>query len=317
MHPQILFDNNVTDYGNTLDHRMKYEIESLVDDHNLCGEGPTWDWRSQRLVWTDLSASLVFDYDCQTRTRRTISRGLNAAGIALHGERDFLFAGTSGLHLWRGEDDGHALLGESAGEPFVFNDILSDSHGRLYAGTSYWNQTGMTHPGKLYLIHNDRSVQVVDEDVHLANGLGLSVDQKTLYFADSAKFRIWAYDVDENSGQLSNKHVFAQIPAEEGLPDGLTVDEQGHVWCALWYGGQVVRYDPDGHVERRLCFPVKQVTSVCFGGAELDELYVTTAAEPWPNTITPNYDGGGILGGALYRVKLDLRGRREHVARLS
>jgi sugar lactone lactonase YvrE len=293
---------------------MNDTIESLVDDHNLCGEGPTWDWRSNRLLWNDLSASLVFDYVPQTRTRRTINRGLMAAGIALHGEHDFLFAGSSGLHLWRGADDYQTLLAEHEGKPLVFNDILSDARGRLYAGTYYWGQAGMTRPGKLYLIDNNRSAHVVDDDVHLANGLGLSPDQRTLYFADSTKCLIWAYDVDATSGQLTNKRIFVQILAEEGLPDGLTVDEQGYLWCALWYGGQIVRYDPDGAVERRVSFPVKQVTSVCFGGPDLDELYVTTAAEPWPNEFTPNYDATGVLGGALYRLKVDVRGRREHVA---
>ena len=296
---------------------MRVEFEELVNDENLCGEGPLWDWRHRRFVWNDLSASLVFDYCPQSRQRRTISRGLMVSGIALCGQEGFVFAGSTGLHLWHGQDDCRTLLSTHDGQNLCFNDIVVDSQGRIYAGTYYWDQTGMLRPGKLYLIDNGGSAHVIDEDVYLSNGLGLSPDQRTLYFADSGKCRIWAYDVDTASGHLSGKRVFVNIPAEEGLPDGLTVDDEGFVWCALWYGGQIVRYDAEGHIERRLHVPVKQVTSVAFGGADLDELFVTTAAEPWPNNLVPNYDPAlRELGGALYRTKLEIRGRPEFTAHL-
>ena len=294
---------------------MRFDIETIIDDHNLCGEGPLWDWRRERLVWNDLSASLVFEYCPATRTRTVISRGLMAAGMALHGLEGFIFAGASGLHIWQGPDDYTTVVPGNVG---CFNDIVVDSAGRIYAGTLYWEATEMVRSGELLLIDTDGSVRVVDEGVHLANGLALSPDESTLYFADSAKRQIAAYDVDRASGALSNKRVFADTSTDEGLPDGIVVDAEGGVWCALWYGGQIVRYDPAGNVERRIRLPVPQVTSVEFGGPDLADLYVTSAAEPWPTPLIANYGGDlSALGGALYRVTPGVRGRRRQPAGLA
>lgn len=297
---------------------MPYEIEQIVDDHNLCGEGPLWDWRRNVLVWNDLSASLVFEYEPATRERKTINRGLMAAGMALHADGGYLFAGSTGLHLWRAPNEYHTLLSHHGDEALCFNDILADSQGRLYAGTYYWDAAGMLRPGKLYLIETDCTLHVVDEGVLLTNGLGLSPDGRTLYFADSARCCIWSYEVESSTGMLCNRKAFVDVPVMEGLPDGLTVDGEGNVWCALWYGSQVVCYDPKGIVRERLQFPVPQVTSVEFAGTDLKDLYVTTAAEAWHNDIVPNYDvNRPNLGGALYRVRLNQPGRREHLARLT
>ena len=161
-------------------------------------------------------------------------------------------------------------------------------------------------------------MRVVDEGVEIANGLGLSPDDRTLYFADSARRVIYAYDADPATGDLSRRRVFVQVPRDEGLPDGLTVDREGFVWCAQWYGGQVVRYDPDGKVERRIAMPVRQVSSVIFGGDDLTDLYITTAADPWPSPLAPpGYDFSATnVGGSLYRLRTDIQGRPDHRAAL-
>jgi D-xylonolactonase len=159
---------------------------------------------------------------------------------------------------------------------------------------------------------------VVDEGIEIANGLGFSPDNRTLYFADSARRVIFAYDVDASSGDLSRRRIFVQVPRDEGLPDGLTVDRKGFVWCAQWYGSQVVRYDPEGRVERRIALPVRQVSSVIFGGDDLSDLYVTTAADPWPSPLAPaGYDASAAdQGGSLYRIRLDVQGRSDFPAAL-
>jgi sugar lactone lactonase YvrE len=154
----------------------------------------------------------------------------------------------------------------------------------------------------------------VAEGIELANGLGFSRDNRTLYFTDSAARTIYAYDVRPDSGELSNRRVFARVPGDEGLPDGLTVDDEDHVWSAQWYGAQVVRYDPDGKVERRIPMPVTQVSSVAFGGEDLTDLYITSAADPWPSRLAPpGYDfAAPNVGGSLYRLRGEIRGKLEH-----
>lgn len=175
----------------------------------------------------------------------------------------------------------------------------------------------MEQHGKLYLIDVDGAVRVVDDRIELSNGIGLSPDDRVLYHADTAARRIYAHDVDPNDGGLSNKRCFVQVPDDEGIPDGLTVDAEGYVWNAQWYGGRVVRYDPEGNVERRIEMPVQQVSSVAFGGPDLTDLYVTTAGEYWPSPLAPpDFDPDGPMGGSLYRVRLDIAGRPEHMARL-
>src|SRR5438874_572771 len=246
---------------------MNYNIEIVADDKNRCGEAPIWDTGSQRLIWADIERALVYEWSPARARKSILSRDLPVSGIALNAGETFAFAGAAGLHVWHSQGDYRTVLSEHEGEKLAFNDIIADPKGRIYAGTLFWGPNGMDKRGKLYLINNDGSARVVDEGIELSNGLGLSPDYGTLYYADSAARKIYAYDVQIETGGLSNKRVFVKVPANEGIPDGLTVDAEGFVWCAHWYGAQVVRYDPEGKAERRIAMPVRQVSSVAFGGA--------------------------------------------------
>ena len=299
---------------------MSASLEIIANDNNLCGEGPIWSDTQKRLYWNDMNASLVFQYDHGTGESKTISTGLMAAGMTFNNDGSILFAGFSGIHLWHGQGEFKTLVTHHGGEELWFNDVLADSKGRLYAGTIYWGADGsMTKPGRLYRIDPDLSVHVMDEGFGMANGLGLSLDGSTLYFADSTARRVYAYQVDPATGNLSNRRDFVRVPDEEGMPDGVTVDVDGFVWNAQWYGGQVVRYDPDGKVERRVKLPVTQIASLIFGGPDLNELYITTAGENWPSPfMPPGYDPTKVAcGGALYRVKLDVQGRLDYQTRFA
>lgn len=297
---------------------MSSMLEIIAQDNNLCGEGPIWDSARRRMLWTDIESSLVYQFSPASQEKTIISRELNVAGIALDRSGVLIFAGATGLHLWHKQAEYQTLVADYEGEALLFNDILADPQGRIYAGTAYWGANGLEKPGKLYCIDPAGSVHPVDDGIQLSNGLGFSPDNLTLYYADSAARRIYAYDVDPVIGSLTNKKIFVEVPGDEGIPDGLTVDAEGFVWSAQWYGSQVVRYDPDGKVERRIKMPVKQVSSVGFGGPDLTDLYITTAAAPWPSDLTPSgYEASGEIGGAFYRIHLDIQGKEEHLANLS
>src|SRR5688500_14400593 len=227
------------------------------------------------------------------------------AGEALNSDGRLVVCGAAGLHLWSGQDDFVTIINEHDGEPLAFNDMIADPTGGIYAGTIYWDANGMTRPGKLYHVAPDLTVRVVDDNMQLANGLAFSPDDRTLYFADSAARTIYAYDVTPGDPTLRGKRVFVRVGDDEGIPDGLTVDADGIVYSAQWYGGQVVCYDAGGRVERRIRLPVTQVSSVAFGGADLRDLYITTAADPWPSALAPpGYDfDARNSGGGLYRIK--------------
>jgi sugar lactone lactonase YvrE len=292
--------------------------EVVAQDNNRCGEGPIWDAERRRLIWTDIESALVYQSFPANGEKSVLSRGLSVAGIALDRSGALVFAGATGLHVWRSPQDCRTLADQFEGEPLAFNDLIAGPQGRVYAGTVYWGADGMEKPGKLYLFGRTSRARVVEEGILLANGLGFSPDDRTLYFTDSAARTLYAYDVEPATGDLSNRSTFVRVPAEEGIPDGLTVDSEGFVWSAQWYGAQIVRYDPDGQVERRIPMPVTQVSSVGFGGDDLMDLYITTAGESWPSPLAPKgYDFNATnSGGSLYRVRLDVPGKPEHLADL-
>jgi D-xylonolactonase len=285
-------------------------IEAIVQDGDRCGEGPIWDAARRRLVWDDNASNLVFAFGPATGEKTVLNRDLMVSGIAIDRSGGLLFGGSGGLHLWRGPGDHRTIVGD-----LNINDMIADPRGRIFAGTCYWDAGGMAKYGALHRIEPCGACVIVQEGLELANGLGFSPDDRTLYCTDSAQRRIVAYDYRAETGDISRRRVFSQVPTTEGIPDGLTVDCEGFVWSAQWYGAQLVRYDPDGKVERRIPMPVQQVSSLAFGGDDLTDLYVTTAADAWPSPLAPaSYHVNRPMGGALYRLRLDIQGRLEHLA---
>ena len=292
------------------------ELEILADDGNLCGEAPIWDVERKRIVWTDIESSLVYEIDAAGE-KSTISTGLMVNGIGLNHDGRLVFSGPDGLHIWSGQDDYETVFSEHDGEAVPFNDMIVGPRGSVYVGSMYWGESGMEKEGGLLHIDVDGSASVVAEGIILANGIGFSPDNRTLYFTDCADRKIYAFDVDAESGGLSNQRVFVTVPRDEGIPDGMTVDSEGFVWSAQWFGQQVVRYDPDGAVERRIKMPMKQISCVAFGGPDLTDLYISSAGQSFESELAPpGYDYSETnIGGPLYRLKVEVQGKLEHRAR--
>src|SRR5437016_3348567 len=151
---------------------MNYHLEIVANDNNRCGEAPLWDHQSGRFIWVDIENALVYQFTPSSGEKTILSRDLPVSGIALNSGGSLVFAGATGLHIWRGQDNYRTIVSEHDRERLVFNDIIADCKGRIYAGTLYWGAVGMEKPGKLYLIKNDGSVRIVDEGIQLSNGLG-------------------------------------------------------------------------------------------------------------------------------------------------
>lgn len=295
---------------------MAYTIEEVARTQDKCGEAPTWVASTGRVLWVDNESNILRELDPTSGEVGVLHRDLMVSGIAINRPGGYIFAGATGLHVWNGQGSCRTVVAEHAGELLQFNDIIADPQGRVYAGTFYWGAGGMEKFGKLYLVQPNGKTVVADEGIELSNGLGFSPDQRTLYYTDSSARRIYAYDVNAADGALSGRRIFVQVPGDEGIPDGLTVDAEGFVWSAQWYGAQIVRYDPQGCVERRIAMPAKQVSSLAFGGPDLTNLYVTTAANSWVGPYAPpGYDfHAGTIGGSLYRMRVDVRGKPEFEA---
>ena len=230
-----------------------------------------------------------------------------------------VLGGSFGIALWSAEEGIVPVVASCEERPLRVNDLVADAHGRIYAATAHWGENGREQTGGVHVLDTNGTLRPVADGLSLANGMDFSPDGRHFYFADSAERVIYRAEVDANTGALRNQRAWARMSAGEGLPDGLAVDAAGFIWSAQWYGGNVTRYDPDGRVERVLRLPVTQVASLAFGGVELRELFITTAAETWRSALAPaGYDYEACPpGGALYRARLnDVQGRPENVARL-
>lgn len=295
------------------------ELEIAADGGDLCGECPVWDAKTRSLYWTDIERQLFFRYDHQSGSHETLKQGLQINGFRRNAAGGFVITNSGGIWLWDGAEGLRLIADKSDGARCQMNDCVADGRGRLLSGSCFYSGNESYELGKLLQVGNHGEVIILDEGFHLSNGLGFSPDGRSLYFTDSAARRIFVYDYDQARGAVSRRRVLVEVPATEGLPDGLAVDGEGYIWSAQWYGGCVIRYDPDGCVERRLPVPAKQTTSIAFGGDHLTDIFITTAARPGPLPIMPpDYDPySGDIGGRLYRTDLGIRGKPEFQADIS
>lgn len=294
------------------------ELTVIADYGDLCGEAPLWDVKTQTLYWSDCVGLMVHRYRPADDLRELVKSDIEANGLILHQDGGFVITNNTGVWLWDGADGLCLVADQADGAKCRLNDAIADPAGRVFAGSNFYDPAAEYEMAKLFRVDTDGTAHVVDEGFHLSNGLAFSPDNRILYFTDSVARRIYAYDYDRASGGIRNRRVLVQVPDEEGLPDGLTVDAEGFLWSAQWYGSSVVRYDPEGKVERRVSTPAKQTSSVMFGGPDLTDLYITSAARSEPMPVMPKgYDAvSGNFGGRLYRVNLGIQGREEYRARI-
>jgi len=292
---------------------MEYQIEKLAAEEALIGEGPVWDVESQSLYWVDIQGGRFWNFDPTTGENELLHTGYNVAGVTRNRGGSLTVGTWEGVQLWNSDDDFKWLFqGEHEGRPFKLNDLIVGPDGSLYGGSAHLDSC------TLFRFNTDGSVEIIDDGLDLCNGMGFSPDLSTFYSTDSPRHEIYKWDYNQSTREISNKRVFATIPSELGIPDGMTVDAEGYVWSAIWYGGTVVRIDPDGKEERRVEFPAAQTSSAMFGGKDLNELYVTSATSGTGSTERTGWEPAGFdmnsyRGGDLYRVKLDIQGKPEFI----
>ncbi len=274
----------------------------------LCGEGPVWEARRNRLLWVDSDSTYLYASELNGETV-VLSDDIRVSSVALS-KSGYVLLG-DGMWLMDFEGKKQLCFDEILGERVFFNDSTVGPDGAVYAGTYYWDENGMKKKGKLYRISKKDGIDVLDDGICLSNGLGFSPDGKILYYSDSARKTIFQYDV--NGAELRNKRIFAVT--DEGIPDGLTVDSSGYVWCAAWYEGAVYRFDPDGKTERVMKVPAKQVSSVGFGGSDMNILFITSASGLFKSEMMPStFLKEGYLGGKVYIEETDVTGISENIS---
>ena len=281
-------------------------MKPIADGFGLI-EGPVWH-PTMGLLFSDVINGGVFQLDAKGRTHLIFGYRRGIGGMSLHEAGGLVVSGRNISFKRFGEESSVTLLDRDPDNGNVgYNDITTDSAGRVYAGSlgssPVFDDGRPPRAGDLYVIDLDGSSRVVAEEVRLTNGLGFSPDGKTLYHSDSRRQQVMRYDVMSN-GDLGKKGVF--VAAESGAPDGLCVAVDGSVWVALAGGSGVAVYDARGTLVQFIEIPLPMCTSVCFGGAKLNELYVVTGSD----------GANGNDRGAVFVVDAGTNGLPVPVARI-
>jgi sugar lactone lactonase YvrE len=279
------------------------------------GEGPLW--RDGRLYWTDIYERRIWVYDPAAERSRLFWQGdLQVGGFAFNRDGSLVLCTHRGVYRLGVDSNGvpeeqpRLLYHVPLAEKEMFNDITTDPEGRIYAGT-----LDRSRPtGCLYRLERGREPVRLLEGIGCSNGMTFSLDQRFFFHTDSNARRITRYTYDRSTGAISSPSVFFQGSAPDGLPDGLTLDAEDHLWVAFWGASAVRRLDPAGKIVQEVRFPARQVSSVMFGGPGLEDLYVTSAAENAADLATGRDADGVFLGGPLYRFRPRVRGRPEWLA---
>jgi len=299
---------------------MTIKIECVLQCDNLLGEGPVWDEREGRLYWVDGTGRRVgkpslWRMDPKKGKVENWSLEHDVGALALRERGGSVLALDDGFYFFDFDTSRLELIQlVDAEQPRTrLNDGKCDRRGRFFAG-GMDDREELKHCG-LWRLDPDLSVTRVDEGIICANGPCWSPDNKTFYLADTFQGEYWSYDYDIESGNLSNKRLFASFEEDAGVADGSTIDEEGFVWNAQLIAGDLVRYAPDGTVDRRIGMPVRNITSVMFGGDKLDELYVTSMARVKHPAVHDHFTKEAkaqYLAGSLFRISgLGVRGLPE------
>ena len=244
------------------------------------GECPIWDERLQCLFWIDSLQRRIWCCDASGRDVRHWQLPEVIGSIGLREDGGFVAGLASGFALVDLESDGEARI-ESIGDPEPdlpdtrLNDGKVDRQGRFWCGSM--NRDFAEPNASLYRLEENLSWQKVDGGITVSNGLAFSLDGTTLYFSDSRVDRSYRFDLDTKTGDLSNRRAFIDTGNYRGRIDGATVDAGGNYWGALFEGGAIGCFSPQGELLRHIALPVSCPTMCAFGGEQMNVLYVTSA----------------------------------------
>jgi D-xylonolactonase len=274
----------------------------LVDLPCETGEGPLWHEDEQVLYWLDIPPGRLYRFDPATGANELAYQHDRAVGgiTIQHDGSLLLYGGAGQVVRWR---DGAitTIVDEIPDERDTrFNDVIADPAGRVYCGT----MPGADNRAALYRLDTDGSVSRIYDDIGQANGMGFTADLRTMFLTDT-KFRaIYRMDHDRATGALANRAAIVRTPRDNGAPDGMAIDAEDTIWSARWGGWALFRYNAAGELRAKVPMPVKNVSSITFGGPDHRTAFITTATggEPRGHEF-------GELAGSLFSLNLGTRGK--------
>lgn len=255
------------------------KIECIWRGPNDLGEGPLWHHRERVLYWIDIANPSLHRLDPKTQEYRCWAMpDYIGAVVPRHSGGVIVTVGNRiySVDIPSGKMTVLAQI-EPWNDELRMNDGKCDRQGRFWIGVAHLDKNNPK--GGLYRLDPDMRLTQMEQGITISNGLGFSPDDKTFYYTDGLKYRVYCYDFDPSTGTIYNRRVFVQLDESPIEPDGLCVDSQGYIWQAQWNGGCVVRYRSNGEIDTWVDLPVSRPTSCIFGGEDLNILYVTSCSK--------------------------------------
>ncbi len=279
------------------------QTELLLNAKAALGEGPAWDSKTQTLYWLDILGKRIY---ANTQLLTQLDDLIGCLAPCKNGHLILAINDENGRFRFADLDPASAQLTDLAplSESIKnrFNDGKCDPAGRFLAGTM---DLGESDPsGAFYSFDGKQSTRLL-ENITISNGLAWSADHKTFYYIDTPTREVKAFDYDLATGQIANPRVAVYVPDSLGWPDGMTSDTDGNLWIALWGGAQVTKWNPNtGKLLEQISVPALHTSACVFGGADMNELYITSARKGLSETDLQKYP----LSGGLFKVVTGVTG---------
>lgn len=281
-----------------LNAELAFRTESLL------GEGAFWNYRNNSLYWVDIEGRKLHIFDPEKKSDRFLATESRVGTVVPQTDSTAVIALENGIYIINTNTGETSLLSdiESDISKNRFNDGKCDPNGNLWVGSMNFPQNEAS--GNLYKVKPDGQAERMKAGITISNGIVWSSDNRTMYYIDTPTAVIKAFDFDPETSTITNERVAVEVSEADGYPDGMTIDENDHLWVGLWNGNAVAQYDPEsGTLIRKVWVPAHNVTSCAFGGPDLDVLYITTSSLDMTDEEADKFPDAGSLFRVVPGVK--------------
>ncbi|MFT4015577.1 MAG: SMP-30/gluconolactonase/LRE family protein [Agriterribacter sp.] len=291
---------------------MQHTVQNMaaleIDAKAFLGEGAIWHPLEHALYWVNIEGKTLHIYDPATKELKTFNMGERIGTVVFDKHGNTIAALQNGIHTIDIQTGELSLIANPLPHKDIrFNDGKCDPEGRFWVGSMHINQ--VEGAGSLYRMDHDLGIHKILDGITVSNGIVWSLDKKLMYYIDSPLKRVDVFDYENATGNVRNRRIAFTIPEGLGSPDGMTIDNEGYLWIAVWGGSCVGKFDPlTGEMKLKIIVPAPHVTSCAFGGNDMDTLYITTARENLTEDELRKYP----LSGSVFSAKPNSKGIPAH-----
>lgn len=277
--------------------------QTLIKSQNILGEGPTWHKERNSLFWVDIEQKLLNEYVVSTQKHNKWTFSFKVTSVSIETLNSVVLTSENAILRYNLSNNSLEYLHEfvDISIDLRLNDSKCDFSGRLWTGTM--DKSCQFAKGCLYSFSSNKNISKKLENIVLSNGLAWTADSKTMYYIDSMTYSVKSYQFDLISGSIIFDKICISIPQVLGIPDGMTIDNDGMLWIALWGGFCVARFNPNnGEMLEKLHLPAPNITSCTFGGENGVDLYITSASDSLSSDDLLKYPESGNV--FVYKPKI-------------